>query len=130
MSIDEIITAAIGSIAGLAGKVYPYTAIKDAAAPFVFYIQTAAAENEELDGLSGLKSAEYELHVVASTNAGAQLLGDAVKTTMQTLALTDRGGVHFGRAVCDQRAPTMNETQVGLWRRPLFLHLDYTEAVS
>lgn len=127
MTTDELIVTTAGKIAGLSGKVYPYTALKDVKAPFCFYLQTSGGEEEVLEGLSGLKSAEYEIHVVAATCAAAQLLGMAVTAALQALALTDSGGIHVGRAMCEQTSPIVDEREIGLWRKPLFLHLDYTE---
>ena len=127
MTTDELIVTTVGSVAGLNGKVYPYTALKDASAPFCFYLQTSESEEEVLEGLSGLKSAEYEIHVVAATQAAAQLLGAAAMKALQDLAQTDSGDIHVGRSFCKMTAPIVDERDVGMWRKPLLLHLDYTK---
>jgi len=124
-SIDAIIISTVSGVASLSGKVYPHEALKDAAAPFCFYLQEAGDEERALDGLTGLKGADYQVHVVAGTHLAMQTLGGAVMAALQALEGTEHDEITIQAAECRQTQPNFYESGVGLWRKPLYLHLDY-----
>ena len=69
MTLDEIIKTTLEPVTGLDGHVYPVEALKNAAPPFAFYLQTAEDEEDTLDGRTGLLEATFEVHIVAKTYA-------------------------------------------------------------
>lgn len=115
----------MGAVGSLSGKVYPHEALKGAVAPFCFYLQEADDEERALDGLTGLKSADYQVHVVAGTHLAMQTLGGAVMAALQALEGTAHDEITIQAAECRQTQPNFYESGVGLWRKPLYLHLDY-----
>lgn len=79
MTPEEAILTVLEPIEGLRGKVYPAEAIKNAAAPFVFYLQHGEDEDETLDGPTGLMTAVYEINCVARNYAGLSWLVGVVR---------------------------------------------------
>lgn len=130
MTPDQVIVAALEPIAGLAGKVFPLEGLKNAAAPFVFYLQQTEDEEEALDGLTGLLSASFEINCVARTYAGLIALAGAVRLALLALRGTAHDGLLIERATVRQTSPDLKEREVNLWRRMYILQLDYQKEAT
>lgn len=127
MTPEQAILAALEPIAGLAGKVYPLEGLKNATAPFVFYLRQAEDEEESLDGPTGLLSATFEVNCVAATYAGLTSLARAVRSVLQALQGTAHGGLLIERATVRQASPDLREREVNLYRRMYVLQINYQE---
>lgn len=125
MTPEEAIVTALEPIDGLQGKVYPAEALKNAAAPFVFYLQHAEDEEETLDGPTGLMSATYEINCVAQSYAVLIWLVGAVRPALQSMQGNTYEGLLIERASVRQASPDLRERDVGLYRRMLRLELRY-----
>lgn len=125
MTPDELIKTALERIADLPGKVYPLEGLKNAAAPFVFYLQMAEDEEEVLGGPTGLLSASFEINCVAKTYSGLIALAGAVRPALQRLQGTAEGGLLIERARVRQASPDLKEREVNLYRRMYVLQLNY-----
>lgn len=125
MTPDEAIKAALEAIEGLSGKVYPLEGLKNASAPFVFYLQQLEDEEEVLEGHTGLLSASFEINCVAKTYAGLVALAGAVRTALQALQGAAYDGLLIERAAVRQASPDLKETEVNLYRRMYVLTVNY-----
>ncbi len=127
MTPEEAILTALEPIAGLRGKVYPAEAIKNATAPFVFYLQHGEDEEETLEGPTGLMSAVFEINCVARTYAGLTKLVAAVRAALQAMQGVTYGGLLIERTSVRQASPDLKEKEVNLYRRMLTLAIHYQE---
>ena len=125
MTPDKAIVTALETIAQLQGSVYPAEALKNAAAPFVFYLQHAEDEEETLDGPTGLMSAVFEIGCVAKSYASLIWLAGAVRPALQRMQGQTYEGLLIERATVRQASPDLKEKEVGLYRRALRLELHY-----
>lgn len=127
MTPEQAILTALEPIAGLSGKVYPLEGLKNATAPFVFYLRQAEDEEETLDGPAGLLSATFEINCVAATYAGLTALARAVRPALQALQGTVHSGLLIERATVRQASPDLKEREVNLYRRMYVLQINYQE---
>lgn len=125
MTPEEVIVAALETIDGLQSNVYPAEALKNATAPFVFYLQATDDETEALDGPTGLMSATYEIHCVAQSYAVLLWLVGSVRPALQAMQGKIYNGLLIERASVRQASPDLKEREVGLYRRVLRLELHY-----
>lgn len=125
MTPDKAIKTVLEPIDGLQSKVYPVEALKNATAPFVFYIQKDEDETEDLDGLTGLQTATFEIHCVAKTYAGLVALSGSVRSALRGMQGNTYDGLLIERAKVRQTSPDLNEREVKLMRRVYTLQLDY-----
>lgn len=125
MTPEEAVKTVLEPIAGLRGKVYPAEAIKNAAAPFVFYLQHGEDEEEDLDGPTGLMSADFEINCVAPTYAGLTRLVADVRQALQSMQGVTYGDLLIERASVRQASPDLKEKEVNLYRRMFSLAIRY-----
>ena len=110
--------------------------------PFLFYIPSADAEEETLDGPTGLQSFTATLHCVAGTHRGLQLLCQRCKKAMLQMrgafySTPDpdseegpKGLILVENVTAEQVSPDLLEMEVGLYRRMYTIRIDYqTEEV-
>lgn len=111
-------------------------------APFVFYIPTEDSEEETLAGPSGLQSFTAQVHFVAGTHRGLQLLCQRAKKAVKAMRGQvyatpaedpdegPKGSVLIEAVDMEQSSPDLLEMEVGLYRRIYTVRLDYqTEEV-
>lgn len=127
MHVDEIAKSTLESIPGLSGRIFPVEALKNAKAPFVFYISEAETEEDALDGPTGLFTAEIEVHCVAASYGALMGLCRSVRNKLRSLTGTTHGGTLIERAVVRVASPDLKEKEVNLFRRAYALQLDYQE---
>jgi len=127
MHVEEIVKTTLENIHGLHGRVFPVEALKNAQAPFVFYLSEAETEEDALDGPTGLLAAEIEVHCVAASYGALVGLCRSVRSRLRALTGTTHGGTLIERAVVRQVTPDLRETEVNLFRRAYALQLDYQE---
>ncbi len=115
---------------------------KDWKAPYLFYIPEVDDEEEALDGSTGLQSFTAQLHCVAGTHRGLQLLCQRCKKALKNMRGTvystpehdpedgAKGTVLIENVTLEQSSSDLLETEVGLYRRMYNVRLDYqTEEV-
>ncbi len=125
MTPEEVILTVLEPIEGLRHKVYPAEAIKNAAAPFVFYVQHSDDEEESLEGLTGLKEATFEINCVAKNYSELVWLVGSVRSALQAMQGRMYNDLLVERASVRQASPDIKEKEVGLYRRMLQLELHY-----
>lgn len=125
MTPEQAILTALEPIAEISGKVYPLGGLKNAAAPFVFYLRLTEEEDEALDGLTGLQSGTFEINCVAQTYAQLIALAGSVRPALQGMQGKTYGGLLIERATIRQTSPDLKEREVNLYRRMYLLQLNY-----
>lgn len=125
MTPEQAVVTALEQIDGLADKVFPAEALKNAVPPFVFYLLDEDSEKEALDGPVGLCSAALEIHCVARNYGELVSLASAVRTALRGMQGQTFDGMLIERTVIRQRSPDIKETEVNLYRRMFVLQLDY-----
>lgn len=125
MTPEQAILTVLEPIDGLRGKVYPAEALKNATAPFVFYLQHSDDEEETLEGPTGLMSATFEINCVAQSYATLIWLVGAVRPALQSMQGNTYEGLLIERASVRQASPDLKEKEVGLYRRMLHLEIHY-----
>lgn len=125
MTPEQAILTVLEPIDGLRGKVYPAEALKNATAPFVFYLQNSDDEEETLEGPTGLMSAVFEINCVAQSYATLIWLVGAVRPALQSMQGNTYEGLLIERASVRQASPDLKEKEVGLYRRMLHLEIHY-----
>lgn len=125
MTPEQAILTVLEPIEELRYKVYPAEAIKNAAAPFVFYLQHTEDEEETLDGPTGLMSALFEVNCVAQSYASMLWLVSTVRPALQSMQGCTYGDLLIERVSVRQASPDLKEKEVGLYRRMLQLEIHY-----
>lgn len=127
MQPEDAIVGALSPLPRLADKVFPLEGLKNASAPFVFYLQTESGEAPALDGPTGLLSASFEIHCVGRSYAELNALAGRVCPALQALQGAELEGLSIQRAEVHQASPDIKEHEVQLFRRMYILKLDYQE---
>lgn len=125
MSVAEILTTAVKNITGLNNRVYYAQALKNAAAPFCFWEDSAWDEEDALDGPSGLQSESFLFHVVSSHLSELETLSEALKSQIRALGGTVSGGILIEEVHLSRTSPDLNEREVGLYRRVFLVEVNY-----
>lgn len=125
MTPEQAILTALEPIAQISGKVCPLEGLKNAVAPFVFYLIHEWSEEETLDGVTGLHSCMAEVHCVAQTYAQLIALAGSVRPALQGMQGKTYGGLLIERATIRQTSPDLKEREVNLYRRMYLLQLNY-----
>ena len=125
MTPEQAILTVLEPIEELQNKVYPAEAIKNAAAPFVFYLQHTEDEEETLDGPTGLMSALFEVNCVAQSYASMLWLVSTVRPALQSMQGQTYEDLLIERVSVRQASPDLKEKEVGLYRRMLQLEIHY-----
>lgn len=125
MTPEQAILTVLEPIEELQNKVYPAEAIKNAAAPFVFYLQHTEDEEETLDGPTGLMSALFEVNCVAQSYASMLWLVGTVRPTLQSMQGRTYEDLLIERVTVRQASPDLKEKEVGLYRRMLQVEIHY-----
>ena len=130
MTAEQALVEALSPLPILSGRVFPLEALKNAAAPFVFYLRQTAEEREDLDGPTGLRSAVFEIHCVARTYQELTVLAEAAHRALLDLRGGCREGLCIQRAAVRQASPDLREREVCLCRRALLFEIHYQQEES
>ena len=125
MSVFDPIKAALETVSGLTGKVYHAEALKNASAPFVFWLQTGESFEQALDGYTELGENLYEIHLVAKRLDTLDPAASAARAAVIALQGTTADGVLFERIDIRQISPLIHEKEVGLYRKVYQLDVNY-----
>lgn len=125
MTPDKAIVTALEPIEGLPDKVFPVEALKNATAPFVFYLQKEDEVEEDLEGETELQAVTFELHCVAKSYAALVSLAGAVRLALRDMRGQSYGDLFIERVKVRQASPDLNEREVKLMRRMYVLQLYY-----
>lgn len=125
MTPEQVLKTALETIEGQSGKVFPLEGLKNAAAPFSFYLRMTGDEEDALDGPTGLQSATFEINFVARTYAELIALAGAARPVLLALQGTAHEDLFIERVVIRQTSPDLKEKEVNLYRRMYVLQMNY-----
>lgn len=124
--IDAVITA-LNTIQAVSGKVYHAEALKNASAPFLFWLQTAETAERDLSGYTELCEDGYELHCVAKNLGTLNEITKAAKAAVLGLQGFSAGGYLYESIEMSQISPTLREAEVGFYRKVYSITINYQE---
>lgn len=127
MTPEQVLKNALETVDGQAGKAFPLEGLKNAAAPFSFYLRQNWDEDDALDGPTGLQSATFEINFVARSYAELTALSGAAQSVLQALQGTTHEGLYIERVKLRQASPDLKEKEVNLYRRMYVLQMNYQE---
>lgn len=125
MTPEKLISEALEQMEHRPMKLYPFSALKNAAAPFGLYRRSAESEEDALDGPTGLMSADFEISIVAATYEQLSAYCMAARAALLELRGVERNGLLIESVTVRQASPDLEETEVNLYRRVYILHIDY-----
>lgn len=125
MYLEDAICEALETIEQLRGKVYPAEALKNATAPFIFYVQHNDDDREDLDGVTGLCSGLFEVDVVVNSYTQLLQLTKDVKSALRGMQGCMFGDLFIERVSVHAASPDLKEREVNLYRRMLELRINY-----
>lgn len=129
MTPEQAFISSLTPVECISGKVFPVEALKDATAPFVFYLQQSDDEDDTLDGPSGLMSAVYEIHCVTQTYAALIVLVSQVRSALRSMQGCVFEDLLIERVSVRQASPELREKEVNLYRKMLRLELHFQKEV-
>ena len=127
MSVFQAVRRAVNEIEAVSGRVYHAEALKNAAAPFVFWLQTGEQFEQTLEGRTALGEDRYELHVVTKNLESLDSISAAVRESVEALQGTVENGILYEAIEIRQISPLINEHEVNLYRKVYELTINYQE---
>lgn len=117
MSVFQAIRSAVNNIPEVSGRVYHAEALKNAAAPFVFWLQTGEEYERTLEGRTELGTDQYELHIVTKNLEALDSISTSVREAVEGLQGTTVNGILYEVVRLQQISPVINEHEVNLYRK-------------
>ena len=117
MSVFQAVRSAVNSIPEVSGRVYHAEALKNAAAPFVFWLQTGEDYEEDLNGRTELGEDRYELHIVTKNLEALDSISASVREAVEGLQGTTVNGILYEIVKLSQISPVINEHEVNCYRK-------------
>ena len=127
MSVFQAVRSAINGIEAVSGKVYHAEALKNAAAPFVFWLQTGEEFEQDLNGRTELGRDQYELHIVTKNLEGLDAISTEVREAVEALQGSTVNGILYEIIRVRQISPVINEHEVNLYRKVYEIDIFYQE---
>lgn len=127
MSVFQAVRDAVNSIADVHNRVYHATALKNAAAPFVFWVQTGERYEQTLEGRTELGEDQYEIHIVTKNLEALDNISSEVRAKAEALQGETIGGIRYERIQIMQISPVIDEREVNLYRKVYELTINYQE---
>ena len=126
MLFDPIKTA-VETVPGLEGKVYHAEALKNASAPFAFWLQDEEDAEEDLKGYNELQQAAFELHFCARNLETLEPMSRAAKKAILAIQCGIASDILYERILIRQASPMITEKEVGLYRKVYRISINYQE---
>ena len=125
MSVFQAVRSAVNSIPEVSGRVYHAEALKNAAAPFVFWLQTGEEYERTLEGRTELGTDQYELHIVTKNLEALDSISASVREAVEGLQGTTVNGILYEVVRLQQISPVINEHEVNLYRKVYEITVHY-----
>jgi len=125
MSVFQAVRSAVNSIPEVSGRVYHAEALKNAAAPFVFWLQTGEEYERTLEGRTELGTDQYELHIVTKNLEALDSISASVREAVEGLQGTTVNGILYEIVKLIQISPVINEHEVNLYRKVYEITVHY-----
>lgn len=127
MSVFDPVLGVLKAIPAITDKVYHAEALKNASAPFVFWIQEGESFEKALEGYTELGENRYEIHIVTKNLSSLDDISKAVWKAVTGLEGTTAGGYLYESIEISQISPVINEREINLYRKVYSLAINYQE---
>ena len=125
LQLEETLVAALGAVDGLSGRVCPVQDIQKSSGPLAVFEQQGETEENAIDGLTGLCSAEYKIHVLHGTYEKMRLLAEQIKKAIYSLRQSAKDSLYIEEVVITLASPDIYEDRVQLFRRTYKVTIQY-----
>lgn len=125
LQLEETLVAALGAVDGLSGRVCPVQDIQKSSGPLAVFEQQGEAEENAIDGLTGLCSAEYKIHVLHGAYEKMRLLAEQIKKSIYSLRQNTKDPLYIEEVVITLASPDIYEDRVRLFRRTYKVTIQY-----
>lgn len=125
LQLEEALVAALEAVDGLSGRVCPIQDIQKSTGPLAVFEQQGEAEDNAIDGLTGLCSAEYKIHAMHGTYEKMRLLAEQIKKAIQALRQCFRDSLYIEEVTVALASPDIYEDRVQLFRRTYKVTIQY-----
>ena len=125
LQLEETLVAALETVDSLSGRVCPIQDIQKSTGPLAVFEQQGEAEDNAIDGLTGLCSAEYKIHAMHGTYEKMRLLAEQIKKAIQALRQCFRDSLYIEEVTVALASPDIYEDRVQLFRRTYKVTIQY-----
>ena len=125
LQLEEAFVAALEAVDGLAGRVCPIQDIQKSTGPLAVFGQQSEGEENAIDGLTGLCSAEYKVHALHGTYEKMRLLAEKIKRAVLSLRQKSEGSLYVEEVTVALASPDIYEDRVQLFRRAYKVTIQY-----
>ena len=125
LQLEETLVAALEAVEGLSGRVCPIQDIQKSSGPLAMFEQQGEAEENAIDGLTGLCSAEYKIHVLHGTYEKMRLLAEQIKKAVYSLRQSTKDSLYIEEVTVTLASPDIYEDRVRLFRRTYKVTIQY-----
>ena len=115
--IESDIVAAIETVDGLIGKVYPLNAPENGVLPYVVYVSSGSTEDDSLAGWIGSYDTDMEINVLHRSYKAMKLLS---KSVVQALKRLSAGAVYI-----EENQPELYEPELEAYRKIINLKIQH-----
>ena len=123
--VDEALKKALESVPDLLGRVCPVADIRHSEGPLAVYEQKAESEENAMDGLTGLATAVFLVHVIHNTYERMRLLSEQAKRAVKTLRQSTHNSLHIEEVTVSLATPDIYELRVDQFRRSYQITIQY-----
>ena len=123
--LEEKIVAALEAVDGLSDRVCPVEDIQKSTGPLAVYEQLEDSEENGIDGLTGLRTAVFKIHVFHGTYQKMRLLAEQVKKAVLALRQCTEDTLYVEEVTVRMAHPDVLENKVQLFRRAYSVTIHY-----
>lgn len=123
--LETALVAALEAVDGLSDRVCPVEDIQKSTGPLVVYEQQDESEERAIDGLTGLTTAVFKIHVFHGTYKKMRLLSEQVKKAVQAMRQCTEGALLIEEVIIKLAQPDALENRVQLFRRAYSVTIHY-----
>lgn len=125
LQLEETLVAVLNAVDGLSGRVCPIQDIQKSSGPLAVFEQQGESEDNAIDGLTGLCSAEYKIHALHGTYEKMRLLAEQIKKTIYSLRQSAKDSLFIEEVTVTLATPDIYEDRVRLFRRTYKVTIQY-----
>ena len=124
-ALDELLKSSLETVEGLIDRVCPVADIQKSSGPLAIYDQQDESEEDAIDGLTGLASSVFKIHVLHGTYERMRLLSERVKSAILGMRQRVEGSLFVEGVTVKLASPDIYEDRVQLYRRSYQVTIQY-----
>ena len=123
--LEETLVAALEAVEDLSDRVCPILDIQKSTGPLAIFEQQGESEDDAIDGLTGLYTAVYLVHVMHGTYIKMRLLGERIKNAIKNMRHYADASLCIEDVTINMASPDIYEDRVRLFRRTYKVTIHY-----